>query len=95
VAWEFYNASGDLLDNFGTPFSSGGGGSFTCADLAACDTDGLAEGAVNKYFTDERAQDAVGGIFADDGDIDFTYDDATPKITAIVKTFHSFLLMGA
>lgn len=37
-------------------------------------------------FTDEGAQDAVGTILADDGDIDFTYDDATPKITAVVKS---------
>lgn len=36
-------------------------------------------------YTDEQAQDAVGGILADDGDIDFTYDDATPKITGAVK----------
>jgi hypothetical protein len=36
-------------------------------------------------YTDEQAQDAVGTILDDSGDIDFTYDDATPKITAIVK----------
>lgn len=36
-------------------------------------------------YTDEQAQDAVGLILADDGDIDFAYDDATPKITAVVK----------
>jgi hypothetical protein len=36
-------------------------------------------------YTDEQAQDAVGGILADDGDIDFTYDDTTPKITAAIK----------
>ena len=36
-------------------------------------------------YTDEQAQDAVGTILADDGDIDFDYDDATPKITATIK----------
>jgi len=36
-------------------------------------------------YTDEKAQDAVGSILDDGGDIDFTYDDATPKITAVVK----------
>lgn len=36
-------------------------------------------------YTDEQAQDAVGGILDDGGDIDFTYDDATPKITGAVK----------
>jgi len=37
-------------------------------------------------YTDEEAQDAVGGILDDGGDIDFTYDDATPKITGAVKS---------
>lgn len=37
-------------------------------------------------YTDEEAQDAVGGILDDSGDVDFTYDDATPKITAVVKS---------
>jgi hypothetical protein len=37
-------------------------------------------------YTDEEAQDAVGGILLDSGDIDFTYNDATPSITADVKT---------
>lgn len=36
-------------------------------------------------YTDENAQDAVGGILDDSGDVDFTYDDATPKITGSVK----------
>jgi len=36
-------------------------------------------------YTDEQAQDAIGTILADSGTIDFTYDDATPSITAIVK----------
>lgn len=51
---------------------------------AAATTDNLTEGAVNLYFTDERAQDAVGGILTDSASIDFTYTDATPAITAIV-----------
>lgn len=36
-------------------------------------------------YTDENAQDAIGGILLDSSTIDFTYDDATPTITAIVK----------
>jgi hypothetical protein len=48
-------------------------------------TDGLTEGSTNLYFTDERAQDAVGGMLVDGTTIDFTYDDATPSITAEVK----------
>lgn len=36
-------------------------------------------------YTDELAQDAVGGILTDSSEIDFTYDDATPSITASLK----------
>ena len=35
-------------------------------------------------YTDELAQDAVGGILTNTGNVQFTYDDATPKITATV-----------
>lgn len=35
-------------------------------------------------YTDEQAQDAVGGILADSSTINFTYTDATPEITAEV-----------
>lgn len=35
-------------------------------------------------YTDENAQDAVGGILVDSATIDFTYADATPSITASV-----------
>jgi hypothetical protein len=41
--------------------------------------------AASAGYSDEQAQDAVGNILDDSGDIDFTYDDATPKITALVK----------
>lgn len=37
-------------------------------------------------YTDEQAQDAVGTILADSADIDFTYTDATPEITAVLTT---------
>lgn len=47
-------------------------------------TTDIPEGS-NLYYTDERAQDAVGGILSDSGDIDFTYTDATPSISADVK----------
>lgn len=36
-------------------------------------------------YTDEMAQDTVGGILTDSASIDFTYDDVTPSITAIIK----------
>jgi hypothetical protein len=38
----------------------------------------------NLYFTDERAQDAVGTILTDSSSIDFTYNDGAPSITAVV-----------
>ena len=37
-------------------------------------------------YTDEQAQDAVGGILTDSSEIDFIYDDSTPSITATLKT---------
>lgn len=37
-------------------------------------------------YTDEMAQDAIGGILLDSSEIDFTYDDITPTITASIKT---------
>lgn len=51
--------------------------------FAAKSTTDLAEGS-NLYFTDERAQDAVGTILVDSASIDFTYNDGTPSITASV-----------
>ena len=53
--------------------------------IVSLDTDDIAEGTA-QYFTDERAQDAVGTILADSATIDFTYTDGTPEITAAVKT---------
>jgi hypothetical protein len=35
-------------------------------------------------FSDEDAQDAVGSIWLDSSSINFTYDDATPSMTAVV-----------
>jgi len=37
-------------------------------------------------YTDEEAQDAVGTILTDTTEIDLTYSDATPSITADIKT---------
>ncbi len=47
------------------------------------DTDDIVE-ATSLYFTDERAQDAVGTILTDSPSVDFTYDDGAGTITAAV-----------
>ena len=47
------------------------------------DTGDLTEG-LNLYYTDERAQDAIGTILVDSSTIDFTYNDVIPSITAAV-----------
>ncbi len=51
--------------------------------LAPFTTTDLAEGS-NLYFTDERAQDAVGTILTDSSSIDFTYTDGANQITGVV-----------
>jgi hypothetical protein len=40
----------------------------------------------NLYFTDERAQDAVGGILANTTTINLSYSDGTPSISAAVNS---------
>jgi hypothetical protein len=52
-------------------------------DKVVDDTGDITEGS-KLFFTDERAQDAVGTILTDTASIDFTYSDATPSITAVV-----------
>jgi hypothetical protein len=55
------------------------------ASITALTTDDITEGT-NQYFTDERAQDAVGGALTDTSTIDFTYNDGSNQITADVKS---------
>jgi hypothetical protein len=46
------------------------------------DSDDISEGGANQYFTEERAQDAVGNNLVDSSTIDLTYDDGANTITA-------------
>lgn len=48
-------------------------------------SDDILEGQFNLYFTNQRAQDAVGGILTDTATIDFTYNPTTHTITADLK----------
>jgi hypothetical protein len=52
-------------------------------DTACSDGNFLFSGDVTQY-TDELAQDAVGTILTDTASVNFTYNDATPSITADV-----------
>jgi hypothetical protein len=65
------------IADFGTEFD---------ASLSTKTTDDLTEGATNKYFSDELAQDAVGAMIADTDTINLTYTDGTPELKADVKT---------
>ena len=51
--------------------------------VADSNTDNLSEGSTNKYFTDERAQDAIANAIAagTHSNITITYDDATNKFS--------------
>ena len=57
------------------------------AGLAYTNTDGLSEGSANIYFTDERAQDAIGAAIAAgiQTGITVTYDDANDRINYFVS----------
>jgi hypothetical protein len=63
-------------------------------------TDGLTEGASNLYFTDERAEDAVGAILTDTATVDLTYSDngasaGTISADVIIKASDSYLLSAS
>lgn len=50
---------------------------------ATDNSDDIAQGLVNEFFTIEKAQDAVGQILIDSASINFTYDDVNAEITAV------------
>jgi hypothetical protein len=69
-------------------FNSADFGSTFNTNLATKTTSNLTEGT-NLYFTDERAQDAVGTILTDSTTIDFSYTDLSNTISAAVITQQS------
>lgn len=79
--WATYNGTAwEKIDNTETVTSVNG-----ATGAVVLDTDDVAEGSTNQYFTTERAQDAVGNALVDSGTVDFNYDDSTNQITATVK----------
>jgi hypothetical protein len=52
--------------------------------VVVLDSDDVAEGSSNLYFSDERAQDAVGTILVNTASVQLDYVDATPEISATV-----------
>lgn len=71
----FYSKADKLLyykDDTGTEYLIAG----------PADTDAVPEGAINLYFTDERAQDAVGTILISGSKVTLTYNDGAPSMTA-------------
>lgn len=51
------------------------------AELASFDTDGLAEGSSNLYFTNERVDDRVAAMLVGGNAVSSTYDDANGTLT--------------
>jgi hypothetical protein len=54
--------------------------------VADSTTDNLSEGSTNKYFTDERAQDAVGNAVG----TGLTYNDGTGAISVTANTYDAY-----
>lgn len=67
-------------------FLSDGTGGLTANALYKIDSARTTTAMIPAAFTTEDAQDAVGNILVDSTSIDFTYDDATPFISAVVVT---------
>lgn len=53
-------------------------------DVSGLNSDNIIEGVNNVFFTDERAQDAVGSILTGSSSVDFVYNDTLNTITADV-----------
>ena len=72
------NVTANTNDAYGAASTAEGNAqSYTDSAINALDTDDIEEGSSNKYFTDERAQDAVGNAVGNG----LSYDDATGAIS--------------
>lgn len=89
TGWVLVTNDPIVLDTTALVFTQfSGGASVTSVNgqsgTVVLNSDNIAEGSTNLYFSDERAQDAVGSILVDSSTIDFTYSDGTPSITAAI-----------
>jgi hypothetical protein len=85
----------DATEDRTITFKNGTGTVAFTTDIPS-NTDGLTEGSSNLYFTNERAEDAVGGILTDTATVDLTYTDngaSAGTITAdvVLKSSDSYL----
>jgi hypothetical protein len=72
------NVTSGTYDAYGAASTAEGNAqTYTDNAINALDTDDIEEGSSNKYFTDERAQDAVGNAVGNG----LSYDDATGAIS--------------
>ena len=57
------------------------GTAWTATNTSVADTDGLAEGSTNQYFTAERVDDQVNTLLTAGSNVTLTYDDAAGSLT--------------
>jgi hypothetical protein len=76
--WVVYNGSiWQLSSNSNAVMSVNGQ-----TGVVVLDSDDINEGVTNLYFSDEKAQDAVGAMVDDSSKISLTYDDGVPSLVA-------------
>lgn len=79
--------AGQIMRHDGTKWTAYGTSALTDGHILTwTDAGGWAAAAPAAGYTDEQAQDAVGSMLSDSTEIDFTYTDATPSLTAVLKT---------
>lgn len=85
-SWE-PSAGGHVIEDEGTPLTQRATLNFVGAGVTVTDSGTKTVVTIpggGTSYTDEEAQDAVGTILTDSSEIDFTYNDATPSITASI-----------
>lgn len=65
------------------------------SDLGDATTDGLPEGSTNLYFTNERVDDRISGLFSEGEGIDLTYNDVSNTFTVAIEQATTTNIGGA